>query len=282
MNILTFDIEEWFHILDNDSTKTNQQWGGFEVRIHENMDRILSFLDTNNLKATFFIVGWIAEKYPEIVKKIDDLGFEVGSHTHMHQLMYNQSQFEVADDLKRSIQTLEDITGKKITSFRAPGFSITEKNKWAFEILYENGIRKDSSIFPAGRSHGGFPSYQKKVPSRLRFNGVELKEFPINTASLFGKNIIFSGGGYFRITPYGLIKHWSMNSEYIMTYFHPRDFDPNQPIINDLSLVRKFKTYVGLKTCLFKLDKWVNDFEFVDLNTADNIIEWDKSPVVFL
>ena len=109
MNILTFDIEEWFHILDNDSTKSEDDWRNYEVRIHENTDRILEFLVKNNLRATFFIVGWIAEKYPEIVKKIDNLDYEIGSHTHMHQLMYEQSRSAVDEDLKRSIRTLESL-----------------------------------------------------------------------------------------------------------------------------------------------------------------------------
>ena len=282
MKILTFDIEEWFHILDNSSTKTHNEWVNFEVRIHENTERILTFLIENKLKATFFVLGWIAEQYPDVVKKIHDCGFEIGSHTHMHQLMYNQSRTEVAEDLKKSIDVLENITSKKISCFRAPGFSITEKNKWVFDILYENGIRKDSSIFPATRAHGGFPSFNHNVPAVLKFNGVELKEFPINTVNLFGKKIIFSGGGYFRVSPYLFIKYWSKNTSYVMTYFHPRDFDPNQPVISDLSLSRKFKSYVGLKTSINKLSKWTKDFSFIDLNTADKIINWDDSPKLFL
>lgn len=280
MNILTFDIEEWFHILDNNSTKTETEWCNYEIRIQKNTDRILDFLLKNNLKATFFIVGWIAEKYPDVVKKINHLGFEIGSHTHMHQLMYEQSKDDVSKDLKESIQTLESITGKKITSFRAPGFSITENNRWAFEVLYENGITHDSSIFPANRTHGGFPSYGQAFPSLLRFNGVEIKEFPINSTSILSNQWIFSGGGYFRLTPYSLIKYWTKNSQYTMTYFHPRDFDPGQPLIKDLSLFRQFKSYVGLKSCLPKLERWVHDFDFIDLGTADTFIDWNEVPIV--
>jgi len=282
MKILTFDIEEWFHILNNTSTKGQEQWSNFESRIHSNMDIIFDLLEKNNVSATFFVLGWIAEKYPEIVRQISDRGYEIGSHTHLHQLVFEQDYKTFYNDVEKSIKTLEDCTGKKVNSFRAPGFSITEKNKWAFEVLYENGITKDSSIFPAGRSHGGFPSYTDAVPSKLKFNGVELKEFPINTINLLGAKFIFSGGGYFRLTPYNIIKHWTKNSEYIMTYFHPRDFDPNQPIIQDLSLIRQFKSYVGLKGCLPKLDKWVNDFDFIDLKKADNIIDWSEMPVVVI
>ena len=282
MNILTFDIEDWFHILDNDSTKIEKHWINYESRIHENTERILNFLLNNKLSATFFVLGWIAQKYPEVIQRIDSLGFEIGSHTHMHQLMYEQSKDEITNDLKRSIQTIEDIIGKKIKAFRAPGFSINEKNKWAFDILCENGITHDCSVFPANRAHGGMPRYKQAIPSKLITNGQELKEFPINTTRIFSKKWIFSGGGYFRLTPYSLIKHWTKDSNYVMTYFHPRDFDPDQLMIDDLSITRKFKSYVGLKKCMKKLEKWVNDFDFIDLRTADKLIDWDNVPLIEL
>lgn len=282
MNILTFDIEEWFHILDNDSTKTVDKWVNYESRIHLNIDKIFSLIEGANLKATFFIVGWIAEKYPEIVKRINDFDCEIGSHSNMHQLMYQQKINEVREDLRKSIDTLQSLTGKKVTSFRAPGFSITEKNKWVFEVLAENGITHDSSIFPAGRAHGGFPSFLEVKPSIIKINGYSIKEFPINTVSVLGIKWIFSGGGYFRLTPYNLVKRWTESSDYIMTYFHPRDFDPDQPIINELSNFRKFKSYVGLKNCMGKLNKWTNDFDFIDLTSADKLIDWDKAPLINL
>ena len=282
MKILTFDIEEWFHILDNKSTKTETNWNRYEERINQNMDKIFQFLKINNLKATFFVVGWIAEKYPHIVKKIDSLNFEIGSHTYYHQLMYEQSRKEISEDLIKSIDIIEQITGKKVQYFRAPGFSITEKNKWAFEVLINNGITHDCSVFPASRAHGGIPSYKLAIPSRLIYNGLELKEFPINTTKLLFNDWIYSGGGYFRLTPYNLIKYWSSKSDYIMTYFHPRDFDPDQPMIKELSNFRKFKSYVGLKSSMKKLNRWVNDFEFIDIKKADETINWKKVPVVKL
>lgn len=282
MKILTFDIEEWFHILDNKSTKTETNWNTYEERINRNMDKVFQFLKINNLKATFFVVGWIAEKYPHIIKKIDSLNFEIGSHTYYHQLMYEQSRREVSVDLKKSIDVIEQIIGKKVKYFRAPGFSITEKNKWAFEILINNGITHDCSVFPASRAHGGIPSYKLAIPSRLIYNGLELKEFPINTTTILFNDWIYSGGGYFRLTPYNLIKYWSSKSDYIMTYFHPRDFDPEQPIIKELSNFRKFKSYIGLKSCMKKLNRWVNDFEFIDIKKADETINWKKVPVVKL
>jgi polysaccharide deacetylase family protein (PEP-CTERM system associated) len=280
MNILTFDIEEWFHILDNHSTKTINEWQDYESRIHRNMERLFSVLERYNQKATFFCLGWIAENYPETIKAIVEKGHEIGSHTRMHQLIYEQSPQSFKNDLEHSIKTLEDISGQKVKYFRAPGFSIKEKNKWAFDILAEAGIEADFSIFPAPRAHGGFPSYTSPTPSLLSYNGIQLKELPINYTNIMGKPLIFSGGGYFRLFPYSLIKRWTKQSDYVMTYLHPRDFDPDQPVIKDLPLHRKFKSYVGLNSSMHKLEKWLQDFEFVDAGTAIERINWNKVPVV--
>ena len=269
MNILTFDVEDWFHILDNKSTKTEKEWENYTPRIHKNMDLIFKMLEESGYKASFFVLGWIAEKYPEIVKEISEKGYQVGSHTHTHQLVYEQNRNDFFQDVDRSIKTLEDLTGKKIRIFRAPGFSITENTKWAFEVLYELGIKLDSSIFPAGRSHGGMPHFKYNKPSLIKYNGVIIKEFPINTVKIFSRSVIFSGGGYFRLLPYNLIKKLSYKSDYIMSYFHPRDFDFKQPLIKELSLLRKFKSYVGLKNTELKLKKWFSDYDFIDLREGE-------------
>lgn len=276
MNILTFDIEEWFHILDNDSTKNEKNWANYESRIHKSMETIFNLLEITNTKASFFVLGWIAEKYPNIIREICDRGHEIGSHTHLHQLVYEQDKNIFYQDIDRSIKTLEDISGKKVTMFRAPGFSITETNKWAFEVLYELGIEIDSSVFPARRSHGGFAKYGTAEPSILKYNGAELKEFPINAYNILNKPLIFSGGGYFRLFPYNVIKTFTERSSYVMSYFHPRDFDPNQPMIHDLSRLRKFKSYVGLSSSQKKINSWLNDFDFIDITKANDIIDWDK------
>lgn len=280
MKILTFDIEEWFHILDNPSTKTSKEWGSFESRIHSNMDRIFSILEQNNVKATFFCLGWIAKKYPDIIKKIDALGYEIGTHSQMHQLAYEMSPKEFNDDLSLSINIIEDIIGKKVISYRAPGFSIVNKNVWAFESLIKNGIEIDCSVFPAKRAHGGLDNFESSKPCLITYNGLQIKEFPINLYSIVGKKIIFSGGGYFRLFPYKLINKLTKKSDYVMSYFHPRDFDYSQPMINDLSLFRKFKSYYGLKNCENKLNKWIKSNNFIDLNTANSLMDWDKVDTV--
>jgi polysaccharide deacetylase family protein (PEP-CTERM system associated) len=280
MNILTFDIEEWFHLLDNDSTKTAKEWKKYESRVHRNVERIFSILETHQVKATFFCVGWIAETYPEIVREIVSRGHEVGTHTRMHQLVYEQTPEEFNKDMEFSVKTLEDVTGQKVKYFRAPGFSIREDNKWAFEVLAKNGIEVDCSIFPAPRAHGGFPTYTEPIPSLLKYKSIELKELPINYINILRKPIIFSGGGYFRLFPYSLIKRWTAQSDYVMTYLHPRDFDASQPVIQEVSLTRKFKSYVGLKGAEKKLNQWLTDFQFIDIGTAVKMIDWERVPVV--
>jgi polysaccharide deacetylase family protein (PEP-CTERM system associated) len=282
MKILTFDIEEWFHLLNNDSTKSIKQWNNFDSRIKLGMELIYDILEKTEKSATFFVVGWMAEEYPEIIREISDRGFEIASHTHLHQLAYKQDRKVFYNDVEKSIKTLEDCTGKKVSSFRAPGFSITKNNKWSFEVLHELGITKDSSVFPAGRAHGGLPSFGSSIPSIIDYNGIKLKEFPINTHTILGKPFIFSGGGYFRLLPYKTIKNFTLQSHYVMTYFHPRDFDVDQPIVSGLSLSRRFKSYVGIKNCKPKLEQWLSDFDFIDLNQADQLINWNQVPVIKL
>jgi polysaccharide deacetylase family protein (PEP-CTERM system associated) len=282
MNILTFDVEEWFHILDNESTKTQKEWSHFNYRIDANMDRIFQLLDKHNQKATFFCLGWVAREFPHIIKKIDALGYEIATHSDLHQLAYEQKKIEFKEDLKRSVQSIESVTGKKVITYRAPGFSIKEENKWAFEALIEEGIEVDCSIFPAKRAHGGFEQFGYAEPAYININGQRLKEFPINLFQIFGKNLIFSGGGYFRLVPYPVLKFFMNNSNYVMTYLHPRDFDAKQPVIENLSLLRKFKSYYGLAGALPKLEKLITDFDFVDVDEANLKIDWSQTKEISL
>lgn len=282
MRILTFDVEEWFHILGNDSTRTEKEWRRYGHRIHDNMDRIFSILEEFNVSASFFVLGWIACEFPDIVKDISNRGYEIGSHTHLHQLVYEQNRNEFRSDVERSIKTLEDLSGRKVKCFRAPGFSITERNIWAFEVLHELGIEIDSSVFPAGRAHGGMSSYGSAVPSIVTYNGIKLKEFPINTFSVLGRKMIYSGGGYFRLLPYEFIKNMTRHSDYVMSYMHPRDLDPLQPMVDELSAFRKFKSYVGLKKAEKKFRRWISDFDFIDIKTADKLTDWEQVKIVKL
>ena len=279
MNILTFDIEEWFHILDNGSTKTEKEWAGYESRIHANVDRILELLAEKKQSATFFCLGWICERYPEVITKIDQCGHEIGSHSHMHQLVYEQSPSQFRGDLERSILVLEDTIGKKVTSYRSPGFSLTANNYWVFDILSEFGIDTDCSIFLAARAHGGIRDFSYSKPFLIKVNGKVIREFPINFYRVMGAKVLFSGGGYFRLLPYPVIRRMFNDLDYVMTYFHPRDFDPDQPYIKNLSLIRKFKSYYGLTNSFRKLKGLISEFEFCSLQEASSRVDWGSCPV---
>lgn len=297
MNILTFDIEEWFHLLDFDATRTESEWDKYDVRIYENVDRILDILEATNTQATFFIIGWIAKKYPDVVKKISSK-YQIGSHTMNHQLVWQQSPQEFRTDVESSIKLLQDITGGPIECFRAPGFSIRESESWAFDILANLGIKYDCSIFPSHHAHGGMPSYGVARPSVVKHGRNEIMEFPVSTKIIFGKNIIYSGGGYFRLIPYYFLRKWtrealdrnlvpikSKNNSldgYTLAYIHPRDLDAGQPMLKGLPLRRRFKSYIGLNGASKKLSRYLWDFKFIDIQTATLKIDWGNVPIIEL
>jgi len=274
--ILSFDIEDWFHILDNPQTDSMDRWHSFESRVEAGTDRIIDFLQKHQLQATFFCLGWVGQKYPHVIKKIASAGYEIGSHTFAHQLTYKHTPHSFKTDLIKSIDILQQISSQAVTSFRAPGFSFTEQTKWAFEILVECGICTDSSIFPAPRGHGGYAGFTSAGISQIQTPSGVLKEFPINILSLFSKRLVFSGGGYFRLLPGWFItlatKH--QKQPYVMTYFHPRDFDAHQPLLPGLSKFRKFKSYYGLAGAFKKFEHYVKRFKTTDVQTACASIDW--------
>lgn len=280
MNILTFDIEDWYNC---DFITTDFEWDKHEVRIYESVDRILDELARRNLKGTFFCLGWLAEKHPTVIRKIHDHGHHIGCHSYQHELSFRFDREGFKEDTLKAKKLIEGVIGEPINAFRAPGFSITDQNVWALEVLAELGFEYDCSLFPAHHDYGGFSSYGKAEPTILHLpNGKQLKEFPMNVHYVLGKNIVFSGGGFFRFFPYRLIKYWSSKSFYLMTYFHPRDFDPDQPVIKALPLVRKFKSYVGLSTSFLKFQKLLNDFEFLSVREANKNIDWENARVIEL
>lgn len=281
MKILTFDIEDWYHILDNAETATEKEWITFPSRLETGLSRILDMLDRNQQKATFFILGWIARNYPDCVAEIARRGHEIATHSDMHGLVFNQSKQEFENDLRQSLDSIEAATGIRPTAYRAPGFSITESCQWAFEILARNGISTDCSIFPAPRSHGGLPSFPQGFPCQLEVaDGHLLKVFPISFGNIAGRRFIFSGGGYFRLLPKPLLDQLFRKSDYVMTYFHPRDFDPDQPMVPGLSMQRQIKSYVGLRHTLAKLEAIIRTHDFVTLSQAAGQVDWNQVPKV--
>lgn len=283
MKILTFDIEDWFHILDNASTKDIHQWKSFPSRIEQGVENLLEFCDNNNILATFFILGWVAERFPDIVSEIANRGHEIACHSYGHQLVYNMTPGEFEYDLKLALDKIEAAAGARPITYRAPGFSIISKSTWAFNILHRNGIEVDCSLFPAQRAHGGIPDFPTDRPCVLETrDGSRLKIFPMSYFTLFNQKIVFSGGGYFRLLPHSFLKLAFDRSDYVMTYFHPRDFDPGQPIAPGLGRVRRFKSYVGLSSALDKLQRITDDNSFMSVNTAVQQVEWSKVQTVSL
>lgn len=278
MHVLTFDIEDWFHILDNPSTRSETDWARYEPRLARNVDRILEALERHGRTATFFCLGWVARRHPGVLRRICAHGHEIGSHSDMHQLVYQQTRAEFADDLERSLDVLAQATGRRVRLYRAPGFSIVAGCEWAFETMVEAGIEVDCSVFPATRTHGGLPGCGVQGPSVLDTAAGPLRLMPINVARLFGCDVVFSGGGYFRLCPLPLLERLFANSDYAVAYFHPRDFDPGQPVLAGLPLRRRFKSYVGLSGAMSKLERLLACFDFVDVTTAEARIDWNALP----
>ena len=279
MNILTFDIEDWYC---HDVESGNKEWNKLECRIYEGVDKILTSLDERNLKGTFFVLGWLAEHHPAVIQKIVNAGHQIGCHTYQHDLLTSFDKKALFEDTKKAKFLIEDTIGKEITAFRAPAFSITKENLYAFEVLGELGFTVDCSIFPTKRDFGGMPDYGASEPRILEHAGYQFKEFPINPATILGQEIVFSGGGYFRLFPYPLIKKLTAEQDYTMTYFHPSDFDAEQPDMPHLSTRQRIKNKIGLKSAYGKYLKYLSDFEFVNIAAAIDMIDWEKVPVVKL
>jgi hypothetical protein len=181
------------------------------------------------------------------------------------------------EDTSSALNEIEQIIGEKVIMYRAPAFSITKQTPWAFEILNELGITHDASIFPAKHDYGGFPDFGNSVPSIIETNGTFIKEFPMSIHKILNKSIVFSGGGFFRLFPYNMIKKWTIDSGYVMTYFHPRDFDKDQPMLQHLPLMRKFKSYYGLKNSGAKFDKFISDFSTMSILDVSKKYNWDMA-----
>jgi polysaccharide deacetylase family protein (PEP-CTERM system associated) len=275
MNILTFDIEEWY--LNSESSSKDQR--SFLSRLNALLDSLLDDLGRYELKATFFCLGAIAREYPGVIKTIISRGHEIGCHSDKHKWLTSLTPKEFECDTKMAIDSLEQVTGKKIRGYRAPAFSIGESNKWVLEILSMHGVEYDASIFPAKRDFGGFPAVEQQVPSIIHYNGIRMKEFPIGMMRMLWKELAYSGGGYFRLLPYSTIKTWVNKNDYVMTYLHLHDFDKEQK--RKLSL-RYFKSYYGINRAHDKFKQFISDFRFMNLEEANRVIDWNRAPVVCL
>jgi len=260
-NVFSIDVEDWFHILDSEAAPVRSDWAGLENRVERNTAVMLEMLENRGILATFFILGWIARQYPQLVRTIAEAGHEIASHGHEHGLVYQQQPEQFRQDLRSASDAIEEACGIRPQGYRAPGFSITEKTPWAFDILAEEGFRYDSSVFPAKRGHGGLPG-SHPLPSVLP-NG--MTEFPITTCHLGIGRVAYLGGGYLRVLPQWLVMRLAQSQQAqgtpLILYIHPRDIDPDQPRI-PLGKVRTFKSYVGLASCGQKLEALLDRFSW--------------------
>jgi polysaccharide deacetylase family protein (PEP-CTERM system associated) len=250
-----------------------ENWHQCEQRIEQGMDFLLLELGRRKIKATFFILGWIAEKKPELIKRIEREGHEVGGHSYSHRSITSMSRDELYHDLKKGKEIVEAIINKSIEGFRAPSFSITKKTLWALDVINQVGFSYDSSIYPTVHPNYGipdFPPYPQKIKS--------LQEIPMSVVKAFFLTFPISGGGPFRLYPYFFYKFLlkkALATQDVIIYFHPWEFDPEQPKMMSMSWFKRFRHYTGLKGNRRKFLRLLNDFSFREMK--DYRDHWFKS-----
>lgn len=263
-NYLTIDVEDFFQVSAFEDIIERGSWPEFDSRVVANTHLLLDILSEKDISATFFVVGWIAERFPEIVLRIKDEGHEVGCHSYWHRKIYDLLPKEFRDDTVRAKDVIENITGTSVIGYRAPSYSITSRSLWALDILRELGFKYDSSIFPVLHDNYGIPDAPR---FRYTIPGKDLVEYPISTAKLLGANIPVSGGGYFRLFPYwfthSLLKKINTQEQQpFMFYLHPWELDPDQPRIRNARFFSKFRHYNNLQKTALRLKRLLTDFHF--------------------
>ena len=250
---MSFDIEEWFHLVGVEAMSDRARWEILERTVEPLTDRILALLGEAHVRATFFVLGWVADRYPALVRRIAKAGHEIGSHSYWHREVYDHTPATFREDLKRSIGSLEEITGQRVQGFRAPSFSLTPGCEWAWDAMLDLGLAYDASVFPVARAHGGYPLPKTAGPqaSHVRLNtptGRSIGVLPMSVMRLpvIGKRVAFSGGGYFRVLPWSLVKrgfaqHDSAGRSAVL-YLHPWDFAPDGPTL-PMRRFQQFKCY---------------------------------------
>lgn len=261
---LSFDIEDWFHIVDIPAVGDKARWGEFSSIVVPRTRQILDTLREYRTLATFFVLGWVAERYPDVVRMIADEGHEIGSHSFWHRKVFTMDRSEFQEDVKASIDAIQTCSGVQVVGFRAPSFSITPGCEWAFDAIAELGLRYDASLFPAARAHGGYIC--GLGPHWIRISGNRaLRELPMSVMTIGARKFCFSGGGYLRLLPSSVIHFGVRQTERhgrpTVIYLHPRDFAPDCPVV-PMPLMRRFKCYVGLGTTDAKLRKLLASYRF--------------------
>lgn len=264
INAMTVDVEDYFQVSAFERYISYSDWTQWPQRAGQNTITVLDMLARHEIKATFFVLGWVAERYPDIVKRIVSDGHEVASHGFAHERLNKLSPSQFRDNVSRTKMLLEDITGAEVCGYRAPSYSISKNTLWAYEELEQAGYRYSSSIVPIRHDLYGMP----KAP-RFAFypKGSDVLEIPVTTMSVFGHNWPCGGGGYFRLMPYPYF-HWGLRRingrerQSAIFYFHPWEIDPDQPRVEAINLKTRIRHYLNLGQMKAKVERLLNDFRF--------------------
>lgn len=279
--IFSVDVEDWFHILDVPSAPALAEWNALPSHVEKNFRRLLDIFSEHNAHVTCFFLAWVGERFPHLVREAVARGHEIASHGYAHRLVFQQSQDEFYNDVRKARLLLEDAAGTPVVGYRAPGFSTTTDTPWFFEALSEAGYQYDSSVFPAQRGHGGIPAARRDP---YRVDNSDILELPITIADFMERGMCFFGGGYLRFFPYWLISkkvnEVVADGRPVVFYIHPREIDPSHPRL-PMKASRKFKTYVNLDTMEPKVRRILRDFPVSTFQKViSNYPELEKSHVV--
>jgi polysaccharide deacetylase family protein (PEP-CTERM system associated) len=263
VNALTVDVEDYFQVSAFERQVSRTDWDSLPCRVERNVDRILELLDEHGAKATFFTLGWVAKRYPSMVRRIGDAGHEIASHGFSHRRASDQRASDFLADIREAKVLLEDVSGRDIRGYRAPSFSVGPRTPWAFECIASAGYRYSSSVYPIRHDHYGAPSSPRfaheVVPGLL--------ELPVATVRVFNMNWPAGGGGYFRLLPYE-VSRWSLQRIHridvrpAMFYFHPWEIDPGQPRVAGVSARTRFRHYLNLNRTQARLVRLLRDFRW--------------------
>jgi polysaccharide deacetylase family protein (PEP-CTERM system associated) len=276
LNALTFDVEDYYQVEAFKKYIKFEEWPKYPSRVVENTRKITDILDERNVKATFFILGWIAERFPDMIKRLTDEGHEIATHGYAHHMVYTQTPADFEKDLALSLEILETISGSKVIGYRAPTYSIIEGAYWAFDILLKYNLLYDSSIFPITHDRYGVPNGERFPHQIRRDPGAAIMEFPLSTLR-FGKwNFPIAGGGYMRLLPYWVLKkgiqHLNHQQQSAIIYLHPWELDPEQPKIPNIPATTRVRHYLNLRSTATKLRKLIHDFEFAPIKEVLKLV----------
>lgn len=266
LNALTIDVEDYFMVSAFADTVKFDDWPAYESRVEQSTLRILDLLAGFNVKATFFMLGWVAEHHPGLATEIRNRGHEIALHGYNHRLAYELTPGEFREDIRKSKRIIEDITGSAVKGYRAPSYSITKKNLWALDVLIEEGFTYDSSIFPIYHDRYGYPEFDRFPLTVTRGDVGSILEVPLSTVRLMGKNIPIAGGGYLRLLPISFVE-WGIRSinekegKHAVIYLHPWEIDPGQPRLNG-SRLSSFRHNVNIGKTHSKLKRLLQRFRF--------------------